>query len=65
MAERKGQQCLLLSERISWGCDGLSGASEEDAGAHFTCRLADGKWSGFVDYPQIYSASRGNGPFSL
>ena len=42
MAERKGQQRLLMSERISCGCDGLSGASEEDAGAHFTCRLADG-----------------------
>ena len=42
MAERKGQQCLLMSERISRSCDWFSGASEEDAGAHVTSRLANG-----------------------
>ena len=41
-AERKGQQCLLMSERLPCSCDEFSGASEQEAGAHVTCRLADG-----------------------
>ena len=47
MAKRKGQQCLLMSERLSCSFDGFCGASEQEAGAFITCRLADG--SGFVD----------------
>ena len=41
-AERKGQQCLLMSERLTCSCDEFSGASEQEAGAHVTWRLADG-----------------------
>ena len=41
-AEREGQQCLLMSERLPCSCDEFSGASEQEAGAHVTCRLADG-----------------------
>ena len=41
MAKRKGQQCLLMSERLSCSCDGFCGAREQEAGAHLTCRLAD------------------------
>ena len=60
-------KCFLLSERLSCSCDGFREASEQEAGAHVTCRLADGNfvWSGIVDYSQIYSASleaRGDGP---
>ena len=33
MAKRKGQQCLLMSERLS---------CEQEAGVPVTCRLADG-----------------------
>ena len=40
MTERKGQ--VLMSERLSCSCDGFCGASEREAGAHVTCRLADG-----------------------
>ena len=41
MAKRKGQQCLLMSEQLSLSCDGFCGASEQEARAHVTCRLAD------------------------
>ena len=37
-----GQQCFLMSERLLCSCDGFCGASEQEAGAHVTCRLADG-----------------------
>ena len=47
-----------MSEQLLCSCDGFCGASEQEAGAHVTCRLADGNsGSGFVDYSQIYSAS--------
>ena len=42
ISKRKGQQCLLMSERLLCSCDGFCGASEQEAGAHVTCRLADG-----------------------
>ena len=43
MAERiKGQQWLLMSERLSCSCSGFCGTSEQEAAAHVTCRLADG-----------------------
>ena len=59
MAKRKGQQRLLMSERLSCSCHGFCGASEQEDGAHITCRLADGNLEQIVDYSQIYSASRG------
>ena len=40
MSKRKGQQCLSRSERLLCSCDWFCGASEQEAGAHFTCRLA-------------------------
>ena len=42
MAERKGQQCLLMNERLLCSCDAFYRASEQEAGAHVTYRLADG-----------------------
>ena len=42
MAERKGRQWLSMSERLSCSCSGFCGTSEQEAGAHVTCRLADG-----------------------
>ena len=68
MAKRKGQQCLLMSERLSCSCDGFCGASEQKAGAFITCRLADG--SRFVDqfilkFIALHMKARGDGPFVL
>ena len=40
--EQKGQQCLLMSEQLLCSSDGFCGASEQEAGAHVTCRLTDG-----------------------
>ena len=65
MALRKGQQRLLMSERLSCRCHRFCGASEQEAGAHVTCRLADGNLKQIVDYSQIYSASRGDSRFVL
>ena len=31
-----------MSERLSCCCDGFCGASEQEAGARFICKLADG-----------------------
>ena len=42
ISKRKGQQWLLMSEQLLCSCDGFCGASEQEAGAHVTCRLADG-----------------------
>ena len=42
ISKRKGQQCLLMSERFLCSCDGFCGASEQGTGAHVTCRLAGG-----------------------
>ena len=42
ISKRKGQECLLMSERLLCSCDVFCGASEQKAGAHVTCRLADG-----------------------
>ena len=39
---KRSKQCLLMSERLLCSCDGFCGASEQEAGAHVTCRLADG-----------------------
>ena len=40
MSKRKGQQCLLMSERLLCSYDGFCGASGQEAGAHGTRRLA-------------------------
>ena len=42
ISKRKGQQWLLISEQLLCSCDGFCGASEPEAGAHVSCRLADG-----------------------
>ena len=42
ISKRNGQQWLLMSEQLLCSCDGFCGASEPEAGAHVTCRLADG-----------------------
>ena len=33
---------MLISEQLSFCCDGFCGASEQEAGARFICKLADG-----------------------
>ena len=61
-AERKGQVFVderAITVQLRW----VWKASEQEAGAHFTCRLADNIWSVLVNYSRIYSASRGDGPF--
>ena len=40
--KRKAQQCLLMTERLLCSCDGFCGTGEQEAGAHVTCRLANG-----------------------
>ena len=35
-----------MSEQLLCSCDGFCGASEQEAGAHVTCRLADGNLEG-------------------
>ena len=53
-----------MSERLSCSCYGFCGASEHEAGAHLTCRLADSNLERIRRllsnlYYQIYRASRG------
>ena len=42
MVKHKGQQRLLMSEQLLCSCNGFYGASEQEARAFITCRLADG-----------------------
>ena len=69
MSKRKGQQCLLMSERLLCSCDGSCGASEQEAGAHVTCRLVDGQfgadWSIILEFIALRVKAQGDGPFVL
>ena len=47
-----------MRERLLCSCDGFCGASKQEAGAHVTCRLADGNLEQIRRlFSIIYSAS--------
>ena len=59
-----------MSERLLCSYDGFCGASEQEAGAHVTCRLADGNLERIRRlFSNLYIAlrvkARGDGVFVL
>ena len=66
ISKHKGQQCLLMSERLLCSCDGFCAASEQEAGAHVTCRLADGAdLSIILEFIALRVKACRDGPFVL
>ena len=58
-----------MSERLLYSCDGFCGASEQEAGAQVTCRLADGNLerisSIILEFIALRVKARGDGLFVL
>ena len=58
-----------MSERLLCSCDGFCGASEQEAGAHVTCRLADGQFGAdspiILEFIALCVKARGDSPFAL
>ena len=56
-------KCLLMSERLSCSCNGFEEPVNKKPEYTLPADLPIAIWSEFVDYYQIYSASREDGPF--
>ena len=58
-----------MRERLLCSCDGFCGASDQEDGAHVTCRLADGNLerdsSIILQFIALRVKARGDGPFVL
>ena len=58
-----------MSKRLLCSCDGSCGASEQEAGAQVTCRLADGNLERIrlfiLEYIALRVKARGDSPFVL
>ena len=60
-----------MSKRLLCSCGGFCGASEREAGAHVTCRLADGNLERIrrlfsnLSFIALRVKARGDGPFVL
>ena len=58
-----------MSEQLLCSCDGFCGASEQEAGAHVTCRIS--RWqfgadsSIILEFIALCVKARGDGPFVL
>ena len=54
-----------MSEQLLCSCDGFCGTSEPEAGAHVTCRLADGYLERILKFIALRVKARGDGLFVL
>ena len=57
-----------MSERLLSSYDGFREASEQKAGSHVTCRLADGNLERirrFLEFTALRVKVRGDGPFGF
>ena len=58
-----------MRERLLYSCDGFCGASEQEAGAHVTCRLAadnlERDSSIILEFIALRVKVRGDSPFVL
>ena len=58
-----------MSERLLCSCDGFCGASEQEAGAHVTCRLADGQFGAdssiILEFIALCVKAREDSPLAL
>ena len=58
-------KCLMMSKRLSCSCDGFEEPASKKPEHTLPAEQQIVIWSGSVDCSQIYSASRGDGPFFL
>ena len=58
-----------MSERLLCSCDGFCGASEQEAGAHVTCRLPADQFGAdssiILEFIALRLKARRDGPFVL
>ena len=58
-----------MSEGLLCSCDGFLGASEQEAGAHVTCRVTPWQFGAdlsiILEFIALRVKARGDGPFDL